>query len=396
MYLEGIFLWLIAAIFYGLDYLQHTAPSVLILPISKSLGINFISIANTMNIYFPVYAISQIPAGYLIERYGLRKTLSIACLIVSIGLFIMSISSLDSILFGRILIAMGSAFAFIGGLKAAAIYLPNKIFPLMVGLLQSIGVIGGLIGEVFLDSLLKNIGWQNTIYYLSIFGVFWAIIIYLFLKNKSNKKKQNNDKTNIKKKDILKILQDKKVWILAFYAAFIVGSVMSAFAETYSVIILEKIKHFSSHHAAWLSSMIILGVGVGAPLQGLISAKFKNKANWLIIASIITLLIYVIIIAYIYSNQTTDLIAIVYFLLGFFVSTSLLVFTIGKESHANEHQGIIFAFLNMMIGLGGFFIPFLFGEIINIFSASIITSALCLSIPIIISVLLAFRCKISI
>ena len=73
VYLEGVILWLIAAIFYGLDYLQHTAPSVLILPISNSIGINFISIANIMNVYFPIYAISQIPAGYLIERYGLRK-----------------------------------------------------------------------------------------------------------------------------------------------------------------------------------------------------------------------------------------------------------------------------------------------------------------------------------
>ena len=204
VYLEGVILWLIAAIFYGLDYLQHTAPSVLILPISNSIGINFISIANIMNVYFPIYAISQIPAGYLIERYGLRKTLSTACLIVSVGLFIMSISSLDSILFGRILIAMGSAFAFIGGLKAAAIYLPNYIFPLMVGLLQSIGVIGGLIGEVFLDSLLNNIGWQNTIYYLSIFGIFWAIIIYIFIKNKVNGKKQQKEKVNIKKKGYFK------------------------------------------------------------------------------------------------------------------------------------------------------------------------------------------------
>ena len=50
----------------------------------------------------------------------------------------------------------------------------------MVGLLQSIGVIGGLIGEVFLDSLLNNIGWQNTIYYLSIFGIFGQLLfIYL-------------------------------------------------------------------------------------------------------------------------------------------------------------------------------------------------------------------------
>ena len=167
---------------------------------------------------------------------------------------------------------------------------------------------------------------------------------------------------------------------------------MSAFAETYSVIILEKVKNLSSHHAAWLSSMVIIGVGVGAPLQGIISSKFKNKANWLISASIITLLIYVIILIFIYSKQTTDFIAIIYFFLGFFVSASLLVFTIGKENYANEHQGVIFALINMMIGLGGFFIPFIFGEIINIFSSNIQTSASYLSIPMVIAIILAFRC----
>ena len=395
--LIGISLWLIAAIFYGLDYLQHTAPSVLILPISKSIGVNFVSIANVMNIYFPIYAISQIPAGYLIDRFGLRKTLSLSSILVSIGLLMMSIPSIYAILFGRILIAIGSATAFIGGLKAASIWLPESTFPLMVGLLQSIGVIGGLVGQVFLNHLINKIHWQATIYDLSLFGIFWAAIIFIFLKKNKKIISQKTEKNHIKKSDILAILKDKKLWILAFYAALTVGAVMSTFAETYSVIILEKLKHFSSQHAAFLSSMIIAGVGVGAPLHGIISAKFKNRSTWLIISSSLTLLIYALIITYINSNQTTDLIAILYFLLGFFVSVMLLVFSIAKENYPTNKHGMIFAFLQMMIGLGGFFVPLAFGKIIDLshkissLPNNLIIPIFALILPIIIYILLAIK-----
>ena len=122
----GIAMWLIVAIFYGLDYLQHTIPSVLILPISKSIGVDYTTIVNTMNIYFPIYAICQIPSGYIIDKLGLKLSLFTASLILSAGLLLMATNNLHYITVGRALIAAGSAFAWNGGLKAAASYLPDS------------------------------------------------------------------------------------------------------------------------------------------------------------------------------------------------------------------------------------------------------------------------------
>ena len=82
----GWIIWSIAAIFYGLDYFQHTAPSVLIKPISQGMGVGVEDIAYIMSIYFPIYAISQMPAGMLLDKFGSKIMLSISCLVMSLGI----------------------------------------------------------------------------------------------------------------------------------------------------------------------------------------------------------------------------------------------------------------------------------------------------------------------
>lgn len=127
----AVLMWLIAAVFYSLDYLQHTVPSVLIKPIADSMGMNYVDIATIMSVYFPVYAISQIPAGYLIDHWGLKVALATACFVVSIGLLLMLAPFSAALLSGRVLIAIGSAFAFVGALKTASVWLPRKYFPII-------------------------------------------------------------------------------------------------------------------------------------------------------------------------------------------------------------------------------------------------------------------------
>lgn len=123
--LIGWGIWIVAAIFYGLDYFQHTAPSVLIKPISTGMGVGIEDIAYVMSIYFPIYAISQVPAGIMLDRFGSRIMLSVSCLVMSLGILLFVYDpSLDTMLIGRVLIAIGSAVAFIGTLKVAADVLP--------------------------------------------------------------------------------------------------------------------------------------------------------------------------------------------------------------------------------------------------------------------------------
>ena len=363
---SGYGLWLVVAIFYALDYMQHTMPGVLILPLSESLHVNFVQIDNILNVYFPIYALCQLPAGYIIDRWGVRKSLSSASVVLSIGLLLMSVPSLWAIFFGRVLIAAGSAFAFVGALKAASMYLPSSFFPISVGVLQALGVFGGLMGQVALNALISLVGWRQSIFLIAMFGFVWALVM-LFLLTSRLQSQPKLEKSNVKifYRSIMTVVGDVNLWLLALFAALMVGAVMSTFAESYAVALLEKIKLVSAQHAAWLSSLIFIGVAVGGPTHGLIAMHFKSKVVWLFTATMFTLIVYTMIVIFMLWGEGANALAILFFMQGFFVSSMLLVFSIAKDLFSSSSQATCFAFINTMIGLGGFFVPYFFGHLLK-------------------------------
>lgn len=400
----AFFMWSIAAVFYGLDYLQHTVPSVLIEPISASIGINYIDIATIMSIYFPVYALSQIPAGYLIDKYGIKQTLGWSCLIVSIGLFCMLVPTISAIVVGRILIAIGSAFAFIGSLKTISVWFPLKYFSLFVGITQSIGVVGGLTGQVFINHLIVLSGWQLALFNIALFGIFWSIIIFFLLENKPKVAvHQLSPSVTLeqckKNGTFLSIIQDKNIWLLAIYAAIMVGTVMNTFAELYDVLFLKKSLHMSSQQATHITMFIFIGVGVGAPLHGIISHHFSKQSIWMRWCALMTLIIFLCIpIASLVSLGTGTLI-LIYFLLGFFVSSMLLSFSIARCCYPIDSHGIIFALVNTIIGFGGFLFPLVFGKMVKSLMTHIqlgdelLLPLFLLAIPLLMSLVITFFIK---
>lgn len=93
--------------------------------------------------------------------------------------------TLLTMLIGRILIAIGSAVAFIGTLKVAADILPERVFPIAVGLTNTIGVLGGIFGQLFLNYLVMLHGWQLALELIGYFGILWSIVIIALLRSPS-------------------------------------------------------------------------------------------------------------------------------------------------------------------------------------------------------------------
>ncbi|MCD6045568.1 MAG: transporter [Gammaproteobacteria bacterium] len=400
----SFFMWGIAAVFYGLDYLQHTVPSVLIEPISISIGVNYVDIATIMSIYFPIYALSQIPAGYLIDKYGVKQALGWSCLLVSLGLFCMLASSVSTIIIGRILIAVGSAFAFIGALKTISIWFVPKYFSLFVGITQSIGVLGGLTGQVFINYLIETQSWQGALFNIALFGVVWSLVIFFLLKNKPSAATplvpvSATHQGNKKNGNFFSIIRDKNIWLLAIYAAIMVGTVMNTFAELYDVVFLKKSLHMSSQQATYITMFIFIGVGVGAPLHGIISYHFSKQSIWMRWCALMTLIVFLLIPIASIASFTTSILIPIYFLLGFFVSSMLLSFSIARCCYPIDSHGTIFALVNTIIGFGGFLFPLVFGKVIKImmgyvhFHDELLMPLFLLSIPLLVSLLFTFFIK---
>ncbi|WP_119344463.1 MFS transporter [Facilibium subflavum] len=341
-------IWLVAALFYALDYFQHTAPSVLLKPIALSLNVEVNQIVSIMAIYFPVYAISQIPAGLLLDRFGARWVLSLSCLLMSLGLLLFIAD--HTILFmwlGRILVAVGSAFAFLGALKVASDVLPKSVFPVAVGLTNTIGVLGGIFGQILLTYLIQALTWQGAIWLIGYVGIIFSFVIYLCVRPRQFIEKANYSRKF--SKSHLYVLKSKYLWFIAIYAGIMVGTVVNAFSELYDVVFLEYTYSLDAPTAAAISSMIFAGIAVGGPIHGIIS-RFTGKKAWMVIANIATIIIFSMIVLT-PGLMSLGMLYVFYFFLGFFVSSMLLAFAVVDDFFPPQVHGTVLAIVNMTIGL---------------------------------------------
>ncbi|AEB28517.1 MFS transporter [Francisella hispaniensis] len=348
-------IWCIAAIFYGLDYFQHTAPSVLVKPIAATMQVGIEDIAYVMSIYFPIYALSQVPAGILLDKYGSRIMLSISCLVMSLGILLFSYDpTLLTMLIGRILIAIGSAVAFIGTLKVAADILPERVFPIAVGLTNTIGVLGGIFGQLFLNYLVMLHGWQLALELIGYFGILWSIVIIALLRSPSIGVINSNSYKfkYLSFTQSLKLLLNKKLWFLALYAGLMVGIVVNSFSELYDVLFLEQAYGLSQHLAAKVSVMMFIGIAVGGPSHGFIASLFGEKRIWMLVCNVITILAFSVVIIFA-DFISADNLYIIFFVIGFSVSSMLLVFSVVEEIFPPQIKATALAIVNMVIGLCG-------------------------------------------
>ncbi|WP_150466242.1 MFS transporter [Francisella sp. SYW-9] len=360
----GWSIWSIAAIFYGLDYFQHTAPSVLIKPIASDMGVGIEDIAYIMSIYFPIYAISQVPAGILLDKFGPRLMLSISCLIMSLGILLFVYNpSLYTMFVGRVLIAIGSAVAFIGTLKVASDVLPERYFPIAVGLTNTIGVLGGIFGQVLLIYLVQLYKWQLALAAIGYFGILWSLVIIFFLKYSNSFNHPSNNKFKyLSFSESLKLLLNKKLWLLAIYAGLMVGIVVNSFSELYDVLFLQQAYHLPDHISAQISVMLFIGIAVGGPSHGFIASFFGEKRVWMFICNIITIFAFSSIIIF-PRLISADFLYIIFFIIGFCVSSMLLAFSVVEEIFPAQIKATALAIVNMVIGLCGAIFQYLISYI---------------------------------
>jgi len=289
----GWLIWSVAALFYALDYFQHTAPSVLLRPISVSLNISVADVVSIMAIYFPVYAISQIPAGILLDRYGSKWTLSISCMVMSLGLILFATDqTLIGMFVARLIVAIGSALAFLGALKVASDVLPKPVFPIAVGFTNTICVVGGIFGQLALTYLIDKLTWQGSLWIIGYTGLIFPFVIYLCIRTGESIKDNSINSMNKFSGKNLYVLKSRNLWFLAIYAGIMFGTVVNSFSELYDVVFLEYTYRLGPHAAASVSSMIFLGIAFGGPCHGIIG-RYTGKKLWMTIANITTIVILV-------------------------------------------------------------------------------------------------------
>jgi MFS transporter, ACS family, glucarate transporter len=130
------------------------------------------------------YALFQTPSGWLADRWGPRRVLSLIVMVWSLFTGLTAVaSSYLSMLLVRFLFGAGEAGAFPGVARAMVSWIPMK----ERGLVQGINFSGSRVGAAFaypvLALMLAEIGWRSTFVVLMVIGFGWAIAWFLCFRD---------------------------------------------------------------------------------------------------------------------------------------------------------------------------------------------------------------------
>lgn len=365
--------WTICALgaaFYSYEYFLRISPSVMEHSLREHFNLSATGFGFLSAFYYYAYVPLQIPVGVLLDRYGPRLLITIACLICVLGTFIFAGTSTFWVAAtGRFLVGFGSAFAFVGVLKLATIWLPEDKLAMVSGLAAALGTIGAMIGDNLLGNLVAKIGWRETVNITAYFGLILSIILWLGIRDKKSHQRRSGTIANFKRSmiDLGIIVRNKQIWINGMFGC-LVYLPTTVFAELWGPTYLKHAHGLNQPAADFANSMLFLGFTIGAPLMGYISDKMKRRKLPMLFGATGAGIIMVIVLFV--PGLTAYHLDVLMFALGILYSAQCIVFAVGRELSPSEAAGTAMATTNMIVMLGAMFLQPLVGKLLDVSLAS--------------------------
>ncbi|WP_447003719.1 MFS transporter [Saccharothrix isguenensis] len=125
-----------------------------------------------------LYALMQIPTGLLVDRFGPRRVLTAAALLMGTGQVLFALAESYPVgLAARAVLGIGDAMTWVSVLRLAAAHFPPRRFTLVMTLSAALGGAGNMIATVPLTLLLDNVGWTVTFLIAGLVTALYAAVI---------------------------------------------------------------------------------------------------------------------------------------------------------------------------------------------------------------------------
>lgn len=359
-HIRGVVVWFVTTLFVIYSFCLNTAAAVFSESIKNSLHASNLEVSIAAGAFIFGFACMQIIAGYLFDTFNSKIIISAGVFLLALGNIIISFSNNIYIYtFSNLIQGIGASFAFVGAAVVIAQWFAPKIFPLLFGLTQTLSCLLAGIIHYYFSVILTTHSWNEIYQRMAIFGFILLILTLLIVRTPSNYKTE----APLSLRNSLKIvLHNKQIWFCSLAAATSFG-VLLAYAEFWYMQV-QTYYSVETLQAIMISGFIFAGIGIGTPLLGWISNQFKSRT--LVIHTSLCLGVMTLILdLYLPHFNVNTLIGVkvIAFFTGFFISGSMLFYTMVSEISTNATRGVAISFLNTGVFLFNtlmLFIPYLF------------------------------------
>ncbi|MEM3531995.1 MAG: MFS transporter [Candidatus Methanomethyliaceae archaeon] len=313
------------------------------------------------SMYFFPYALAQIPVGLLLDRIGIRRTVTILATISCIGSLIFSLSpSLLLLTLGRAFVGFGVGGFYVSSLKAIAVWFESRRFATLAGLLTSIGNLGAIFASYPLAVMSLSFGWRHSFLIISVLMVALTILAWFRIEDESRERFHSKQSVSNDLKTVFSYREFQKMIIVPFlvYGLFI------SFQGLWGGPFLMDVYGMNKSDAGALILFIGLGFMIMSPVAGYISDKIMRRKP-VLLAGMVMSLVFWLLVSFFGNSLGSYALMATLFLLGTSFAFCNIYMTISKELFGSEISGTSMASFNTFAFLGAGFFQYFMGFLLD-------------------------------
>lgn len=281
-----------------LAYMPRAGISPMVKTIQADLSINDVDMGHVLAVFFAGYFFFQIPGGLLGQKWGNRIALPVLQLMSAAANLLTAVAySLGFIWLSRFLLGLAQAGMVPCSAQVIKNWIPESQRGTASSLMGSFMSVGSVIATGVTALMIEPYGWRLPLMVFSIFSVCWAILFFLFFRDRPASHHQTNSaeveligqpekseplpeetRPTNQRSVALEMLANRSIWFFCLQSNF--RAFGYAFFITWYPTYLQNSSGVSIKKAGLLTMLTLMGVVLGTLTGGkLIDVIYKRTGN---------------------------------------------------------------------------------------------------------------------
>lgn len=359
--------WLVclaSGLFFFFAFIQMNMFNALGPRLMSALHLNAAQLGNLSANYFYAYVLMLFPAGIILDRCSVRRTILIAMAICILSTLLFAfVNSYHQALSCRFVTGLSAAFTFLAAIRLSVRWFKPQQLAYVVGCIVTMAMLGGTLAQTPLTLIADHYGWQHMLMLNAGLGLVLWIIISLFVRDfpPGVGAQQTQHAAPKLRHAIAQVIRNRQNWCAGLYTSLMNLPIL-LLGAMWGGMYLTQVNHLSRTQASLVVSLLFIGAIFGSPCIGWLSDKMGNRCRPMRWGAALSLIL-VLLLMYVPGLNEINLM-LIFLLLGFITSAQVLSYPLVAESNPEAIVGTAEGLSAVLIMSGGFLQP-LFGFIIE-------------------------------
>jgi sugar phosphate permease len=168
----------------AISYIDRANLAIAAPGIRAELGLDATVMGLVLSAFFWTYAVMQLPAGWFIDRVGVRLSLALAVGWWSLFTMMTGLArSVPQFLGARLMLGIGEAACIPGCTKVAFNWFPRRERGFACSLFNSGSVAGSALSLPLVTLLIAKLGWRGSFLVTGLIGLIWLVAWWLLYRD---------------------------------------------------------------------------------------------------------------------------------------------------------------------------------------------------------------------